>query len=53
MASRGLGALVCEKFAAEGANVLINYHSNAEAAQQLADKLEKEYSVKCHIAQAV
>ncbi|KAE8160688.1 hypothetical protein BDV40DRAFT_289896 [Aspergillus tamarii] len=50
--SRGLGALVCEKFAAEGANVLINYHSNAEAAQQLADKLEKEYSVNCHIAQA-
>ncbi|KAB8230078.1 hypothetical protein BDV23DRAFT_156342 [Aspergillus alliaceus] len=50
--SRGLGALICEKFAAEGANVLINYHSNAEAAQQLADKLEKEYSVKCHIAQA-
>ncbi|KAE8351292.1 hypothetical protein BDV28DRAFT_137456 [Aspergillus coremiiformis] len=50
--SRGLGAVICEKFAAEGANVLINYHTNSAAAQQLAERLEKTYAVRCLIAQA-
>ncbi|KAH6608277.1 hypothetical protein Trco_004590 [Trichoderma cornu-damae] len=44
--SRGLGALICKKFAEEGANVAINYVSNAEAAREVADSLEKEYSCK-------
>ncbi|KAM0263728.1 hypothetical protein ACHAQJ_001042 [Trichoderma viride] len=50
--SRGLGALICKKFAQEGANVAINYLSNAEAAQQVADSLAKEYSgIKTFIIQ--
>lgn len=49
---RGLGALVCEKFAAEGSNVAINYHSNKEAAEQVAKKVES-YGVKATIIQAV
>ncbi|KAL7931795.1 NAD(P)-binding protein [Trichoderma chlorosporum] len=48
--SRGLGAVICKKFAEEGANVAINYVSNADAAQQVADAL-KEYPVKTFIIQ--
>lgn len=36
---RGLGALVCEKFAAEGANVAINYVSSKDRAEELKEKL--------------
>ncbi|KAL7905150.1 hypothetical protein GGI35DRAFT_472012 [Trichoderma velutinum] len=46
----GLGAVICKKFAEEGANVAVNYVSNADAAQQVADSL-KEYSVKTVIIQ--
>lgn len=31
--SRGLGALICEKFAAEGADIMINYVSNKVKAE--------------------
>ncbi|KAF3067525.1 hypothetical protein CFAM422_008527 [Trichoderma lentiforme] len=48
--SRGLGALICKKFAEEGANVAINYVSNADAAQKVADSL-KEYPVKIFVIQ--
>ncbi|UKZ81752.1 hypothetical protein TrVFT333_009524 [Trichoderma virens FT-333] len=48
--SRGLGAVICKKFAEEGANVAINYVSNADAAQEVADSL-KEYPVKTFIIQ--
>ncbi|KAK1238129.1 hypothetical protein MKX08_002708 [Trichoderma sp. CBMAI-0020] len=44
--SRGLGALICKKFAEEGANVAINYVSNSVAAEKLADTLTKDYSSK-------
>lgn len=44
-ASRGLGALVCRKFAAEGCNIAINYHSNEAAAQELARELEVRFSI--------
>ena len=37
---RGLGALVAERFAAEGCNVAINYVSNAERAKETAGKVE-------------
>ncbi|KAL7794286.1 NADP(+)-dependent dehydrogenase [Trichoderma ceciliae] len=47
--SRGLGAVICKKFAQEGANVAINYVSNAEAAQQVADSLEEKFSCKTFI----
>lgn len=49
--SRGLGALVCEKFAAEGANVAINYASSKERAEELAKKVES-HGVKAVCIQA-
>lgn len=50
---RGLGAIICKKFAEEGANVAINYVSNSAAAEELADTLTKEYSTKIFIVQGV
>lgn len=50
---RGLGALIAEKFAAEGSNVAINYVSNLERAKQTAEKIEKEYSAKTVILHGV
>ncbi|KAI9723481.1 MAG: hypothetical protein M1828_004211 [Chrysothrix sp. TS-e1954] len=41
--SRGLGAAVCHKFAAEGSSVAINYNSNTEAAESLAKDLASKY----------
>lgn len=49
---RGLGAVICKKFAEEGANIAINYFSNADAAQEVADSLQ-QYSVKTFIVQGV
>jgi NAD(P)-dependent dehydrogenase (short-subunit alcohol dehydrogenase family) len=39
--SRGLGALICEKFAQEGANVMVNYVSAEDRAQQVVETCEK------------
>jgi NAD(P)-dependent dehydrogenase (short-subunit alcohol dehydrogenase family) len=36
-ASRGIGRAIAERFAAEGAAVLIDYHTDAAAAQAVAD----------------
>jgi len=44
--SRGLGALVAEKFAAEGSNIAINYVSSEDRAKETAQKIESEYKVK-------
>ncbi|KIW05254.1 uncharacterized protein PV09_03787 [Verruconis gallopava] len=44
--SRGLGALICEKFAAKGCNIAINYYSRPKPAQELSEKIKKEYGVK-------
>ncbi|OKL58853.1 hypothetical protein UA08_05643 [Talaromyces atroroseus] len=49
--SRGLGALVAEKFAAEGANVAINYVSNVGRAEETASKIKSQYQVKTTIIQ--
>ncbi|KAL6901149.1 hypothetical protein GGI43DRAFT_404134 [Trichoderma evansii] len=49
--SRGLGAVICKKFAEEGANVAINYVSDSAAAQKLADALTKDYSSKIFVIQ--
>ncbi|KAL2000975.1 hypothetical protein VTN02DRAFT_2376 [Thermoascus thermophilus] len=49
--SRGLGALVAEKFAAEGSNIVINYVSNEARAKETATKIEAEYKVKVVIVQ--
>ena len=50
---RGLGAVICKKFAAEGCNIAINYVSNEERAKQTAGKIEKECSVKILLIQGV
>ena len=50
---RGLGALVAEKFAAEGSNVVINYVANTERANQIAEKFKKDYKVKTVVIQGV
>ncbi|MCK9781554.1 SDR family NAD(P)-dependent oxidoreductase, partial [Proteus columbae] len=39
--SRGIGAAVVSRLVAEGMNVVINYHSDEEEAQSLADDLNK------------
>ena len=49
---RGIGALICEKFAAEGSNVAVNYMSSKERADQVADKC-KGFGVKVAVIQAV
>ncbi|KAL8929360.1 MAG: hypothetical protein Q9172_000533 [Xanthocarpia lactea] len=48
-ASRGLGALLAEKFAAEGCNVAINYNASEDRAQQVAEKIRKTYDCKAII----
>lgn len=40
-ASRGIGRAIALRFAAEGADVAINYVSNAEAAREVATEVEK------------
>ncbi|KAK2871902.1 hypothetical protein FQN49_002709 [Arthroderma sp. PD_2] len=49
--SRGLGAMVAEKFAAEGSNVAINYCASEERARDLATKIEADHKVKAVILQ--
>ncbi|PWY76226.1 NADP(+)-dependent dehydrogenase [Aspergillus heteromorphus CBS 117.55] len=44
--SRGLGALVARKYAAEGCNVAINYASSKDAAEKLAAEIREQYKVK-------
>lgn len=49
--SRGLGALVVQKFAAEGSNIAINYMSNKEDADQLASEIATQFKVKTIVVQ--
>ncbi|EAW11182.1 SDR family NAD(P)-dependent oxidoreductase [Aspergillus clavatus NRRL 1] len=44
--SRGLGAVVAQKYAAEGCNIAINYVSSKDAAEKLASELQTQYNVK-------
>lgn len=50
---RGLGALVAEKFAAEGCNLAINYIASQNRAEQVAEKIEREYKTKSILIQGV
>lgn len=50
--SRGLGALICEKFAEQGANIMCNYVSAEDRAQQVKETCEK-HGVKVFITQGV
>jgi sorbose reductase len=45
-AGAGIGLAVAEALAEAGANVAIWYNSNKKAIEE-AEKIEKEYSVKC------
>ncbi|KIW82562.1 hypothetical protein Z517_05589 [Fonsecaea pedrosoi CBS 271.37] len=47
----GLGALICEKFAAEGSNIVVNYVSSKDRADQVAEKC-KGLGVKAVVIQA-
>ncbi|KAF2142532.1 uncharacterized protein K452DRAFT_20218 [Aplosporella prunicola CBS 121167] len=50
--SRGLGAAIARVFAAEGANVIINYASQAAPAEALAEALVSEFGVRAQAVQA-
>lgn len=45
-ASRGIGAATAELCAARGWDVALNYRSNKQLAEELADRLAAEYKVK-------
>ncbi|KAJ5992964.1 hypothetical protein N7451_008688 [Penicillium sp. IBT 35674x] len=49
--SRGLGAIVAAKFAAEGSNVAINYMSSKETAEKVAADIASRYNVKTVVIQ--
>lgn len=49
--SRGLGAVICEKFAAEGSNIIINYVSSKDKAEEVAGKCKDDFGVKVAIVQ--
>ena len=51
--SRGLGALVAEKLAAEGCNVALNYNESKERAEALAKKITEAYQVEVIVLQGV
>jgi len=48
--SRGIGAMICERFAKEGCNVAVNYLSSENKAKEVAANIEK-YNVKATIIQ--
>ena len=50
--SRGIGAAVATRLAADGANVVINYVSNADAAQGVADGINAKGAGKATIIKA-
>lgn len=50
--SKGLGAVIAAKFAAEGSNIAINYANDTAAAQSLKAELEKEHGVKAVVVKA-
>lgn len=49
---QGLGAAIVEKFASSGYDVAIHYFMSEEKAKLLAEKIEKEFSVKAMLVQA-
>jgi NAD(P)-dependent dehydrogenase (short-subunit alcohol dehydrogenase family) len=50
--SRGLGAVICEKFAIEGAHIMVNYVSNKDKAIEVTKKVGS-YGVKAFMVQGV
>src|ERR1700757_2451893 len=39
--SQGIGEAVAVRFAEEGADVIVNYHTHPEGAQQVVDRIKK------------
>ena len=50
--SRGIGAEICRKLGACGADVFINYYSNKQSAEELAHEIGNSFGVKTGIAEA-
>ncbi len=50
--SRGIGAGTCEVFAREGADVVINYSSSRQRAEELARRLSDTYGVRAIVVGA-
>ena len=50
--SKGIGAEICRKMAACGADVFINYNSNEQSARDLANEITTNFNVKTGIAGA-
>lgn len=50
--SRGLGALICEKFAAEGCHVMVNYISREDRAREVVEKV-RAYGVRSFLIHGV
>ncbi|MGG1245777.1 elongation factor P 5-aminopentanone reductase [Bacillus spizizenii] len=51
-ASGGIGKSISEALAAEGYNLLLHYHTNQNAAAELAEKLRETFSVRAESLQA-
>lgn len=43
--SRGLGAAICKRLASQGLGIIINYHSNEAAAQEVAEDIRDKGGV--------
>jgi NAD(P)-dependent dehydrogenase (short-subunit alcohol dehydrogenase family) len=50
--SRGLGAVICQKFADEGAHIMVNYVSREDKAREVVADLEKR-GVQAFMVQGV
>ncbi|WP_203256938.1 SDR family NAD(P)-dependent oxidoreductase [Hyunsoonleella ulvae] len=50
--SQGIGAGICKALAACGADVFINYYSNKDKAQEVADEITSKYNVTVRIGKA-
>ena len=50
--ARSLGACIAELFASKGFDVIINYNNSYVDANNLKNKLEKEYDVRCLVCKA-
>ncbi|WP_316801847.1 glucose 1-dehydrogenase [Pedobacter nototheniae] len=51
-ASKGIGAGICQAMAACGADIIINYHKDEQAAETLANELKRQFGVKVFCFQA-
>ena len=50
--SRGIGRAICEKFAKEGYNIVINCSSSVQKAEELQDELKEKYGTDSIVVKA-